>query len=106
MKNGARLREIDLMQVKGKTEPVSLFEVLDHHTHQSFPNLSDVLDAYSCGLTAYRQREWQTALGGFDAALTAHRDDKPSHIYAERCCRFLDTPPPNDWDGVYVMTDK
>ena len=106
MRNGARLREIDLMQVKGKTEPVSLFEVLDHHTHQSFPNLSDVLDAYSGGLTAYRQREWQTALGGFDAALAAHPNDKPSQIYAERCRRFLTTPPPQDWNGVYIMNDK
>ena len=106
IKNGARLREIDLMQVKGKAEPVSLFEVLDHHTHQTFPNLSDVLDAYSTGLAAYRRREWQTALSDFDAALSAHPDDKPSRIYAERCRHFLAVPPPDDWDGVYVMTDK
>jgi hypothetical protein len=38
-----RMREIDLVVVKGKTQPVAVFEVLDYHTEQTFPNLMDVV---------------------------------------------------------------
>ncbi len=43
LKGVYRLRDIDKVVVKGKTEPVGVFECLDYHNDQSFPNLMDVL---------------------------------------------------------------
>jgi adenylate cyclase len=37
------MREVDLIVVKGKTEPVSVYEILDFHTDESFPNLPEVV---------------------------------------------------------------
>ena len=61
MRNQALLREIDLMRVKGKDEPIAAFEVLDHHTEATFPNLEQTLGAYGRGLELYRARDWKKA---------------------------------------------
>ena len=44
-----RIRNIDQVVVKGKTEPVSVYEVLDHHTDETFPNIMDVVSYFNEG---------------------------------------------------------
>jgi len=100
------MRDIDLMRVKGKDVPVSVYEALDHHTEETFPNRAIVLDAYEQGLTHYRAREWNDAISSFNEALTHHSEDRPSKIYLERSQHYLDNPPLDDWDGVWVLTEK
>ena len=100
------LREIDLMRVKGKDRPVSVFESLGFHTPETFPNLEKVLDAYRGGLSAYRKRDWHGAIKAFEAALTANGDERPSRIYLDRCRHYLTAPPADSWDGVWVLTEK
>ncbi|MBU1297976.1 MAG: tetratricopeptide repeat protein, partial [Bacteroidetes bacterium] len=57
-------------------------------------------------LALYRQREWQKAIKKFEEVLTVKPDDYPSKNYIERSISFLKTPPPEDWDGVFVMRTK
>ncbi len=100
------LREVDRIQVKGKAQPVAIFEVLDYHDAESFPGLEQVLELWQRGLDAYHDKDWQGALEAFLGALEVNPDDAPSRMYAERCRAFQDTPPPEDWDGVWVMKTK
>ena len=44
-----RSREIDRVVVKGKTQPVGVYEVLDFHTPETFPNLAEVLGHFREG---------------------------------------------------------
>src|SRR5665213_3501698 len=41
-----RAREVDRVVVKGKTEPASVFEILDYHTEETFPNLHECLETF------------------------------------------------------------
>lgn len=100
-----RMREIDLVVVKGKTEPVSIFEVLDYHTEASFPNMMDVVGYFSEGLQRYRSGDFDSAIQQFERAYSKNPGDKLSRTYVERC-RHLLANPPKDWDGVWVMTEK
>jgi adenylate cyclase len=100
-----RLREVDRMRVKGKSQPVGVFEVLDHLDGQ-VPALDDVLAAYATSLEAYRRGAWREARESFEGVLRLRPDDGPSRMYAERCRHFLEHPPAPDWDGVWVMKDK
>ena len=101
-----RLREADWVVVKGKTEPVVIYEVLDFHSEASFPRAMDVLNHFRDGLELYRKRSWDTARGCFEKALALHPDDRLSSLYVQRCMAFSAAPPPADWDGVWVMESK
>ena len=66
----------------------------------------EVLKYYNLGLTAYKQRKWEEAIRSFQQALTIDPDDGPSDVYLTRAKQFRENPPPDDWDGVFVMTTK
>ncbi|MDR3419494.1 MAG: adenylate/guanylate cyclase domain-containing protein [Nevskia sp.] len=100
------LREIDLLRVKGKDQPVTVYEALGHCDDSVFPNLDACLAAYAEGLRAYRLRAWREAAEAFQAALALHPGDEPSRIYLERCNNYAVNPPPAHWDGVSTLHSK
>lgn len=100
-----RTREVDYVIVKGKTEPVAVFEVLDYHDEQTFPNLSDSVHAFRDGIAEYRRGDWDQAVRSFTGALEANPADTLASTYITRC-EQLRADPPADWDGVWAMTSK
>ena len=106
LKGVYRLREVDKVIVKGKTEPVGVFECLDYHDDTTFPNLQDVLGNFNEGVKLYRAQEWDRAAGFFEKALEANPEDLLGQTYIERCATMKASPPGDDWDGVWVMTSK
>jgi len=106
LKGDVRCRELDLIRVKGKVKPVAVFEGLDHHTAESFPEMERTLAAFENGLKCYRARDWKAAVSSFQEALAANCGDSPSKLYLDRCRHYLENPPDESWDGVWVMTEK
>ena len=101
-----RTREIDLVVVKGKTKPVAVYEVLDYHDGETFPNLMDVVNQFKDGLAKYRAGKWDAAIGAFREALSLNPHDKLSEIYIGRCEKLKSAPPEGEWNGVWVMEEK
>jgi adenylate cyclase len=101
-----RTREVDLVIVKGKTEPVSVFEVLDYHTDQSFPNLIEVIQAFNDGIRCFRKAEWDKGLKLFKECIKMNPNDKAAKLYIDRSEHLKANPPEGEWDGVWVMTTK
>ncbi len=101
-----RQREIDLVVVKGKTQPVAIHEILAYHTRESFPGIGEVLGLFKDGLGAYRARKWDAAIKVFGECLAINPNDKPSQLYVERAQFLKQNPPPDDWSGVWVMESK
>jgi tetratricopeptide (TPR) repeat protein len=64
------------------------------------------IDYFMRGLVFFRNREFDNAITSFTHALEIDPDDKPSHLYIERSRHYIDTPPPPDWNGVFVMKTK
>jgi adenylate cyclase len=100
-----RVREVDHVVVKGKHEPVAIYEVLDYHTEESFPNLMDAVNYFRSALSSYRKGNWDKAASGFREALAINPEDKLPQMYIERC-EYLKANPPDDWNGVWVMQTK
>ena len=102
-----RLRDIDLVVVKGKSKPVRVFEVLDYHSNETFPNLMDVVNYFEEGMSHYRSANWELAADRFNRCLELNPGDTLSGIYIDRCRRLLsEGPPPENWNGVWVMEHK
>ena len=65
-----------------------------------------VLDHFTRGRKMYKLMEFDQAIGHFAQALQIDPDDGPSKVYYARCKHYIDNPPPEDWDGVFVMHSK
>ena len=99
----ALLREIDFIRVRGLTQPLAVYEALDHHTVESFARRAEVLEAYAEGLRLYRRRDWGRAENCFRTASLANPDDKPSRVFWERCQQYIKVQPSESWDGVWTV---
>ena len=106
LKGTYRMRDIDLVVVKGKTEPVRVFEVLDYYDATTFPNLTDVVNQFNDGMVHYRATNWDKAVERFERCLTLNPNDKLSQTYIDRCGYLRQHQPEGDWDGVWVMKEK
>jgi adenylate cyclase len=103
--DAVEFRELDLMRVKGKREPIHVFEVLGLKGEVDAIRL-EVRDLFEQGLADYRQRRFIAAGVSFQAALDLDPDDEPCRVFAERCRLYVADPPPPDWDGVFEMKTK
>lgn len=101
-----RVRELDLIVVKGKEEPVKAYELLELAGVGLSSDKEEALVHYERGMAAYKRREWAEARDHFQAALAACPDDGPSALYVRRCEDNIASPPPADWDFVVHRTEK
>jgi adenylate cyclase len=101
-------RELDLIRVKGKLQPVTLYELLGSRGNQEgdAPGLEDHLELFAVGRACYQKRRWQDAQIVFEQILERWPDDGPARMYVNRCREYHVAGPEQDWDGVYVMTHK
>lgn len=100
------LREIDLIRVRGLMQPLAVYEALDHHTDETFAHRVEVVEAYAEGLRFYRMRDWTRAASCFRTASLANPDDRPSRVFWERCQQYTETPPAENWDGVWTVANN
>ena len=101
-----QVRELDMIRVKGKLEPVRVYELLEEKDIPLTEQRQKVVDLYADGLNYYKAKEWEKGLANFEEALIIDESDSPSKLYIERCQHFMQNPPPEDWDGVWVYTTK
>ncbi|HEY6953526.1 MAG TPA: CHASE2 domain-containing protein [Bacteroidota bacterium] len=99
-------RELDLIQVKGKTEPVKVYELLGKTGMEQTENQKQSLELYHEGLKLYRERKWEEAIAYFQQAVTLDSTCYVAQIYTQRASLYQLNPPPDDWNGVFVMTTK
>jgi adenylate cyclase len=100
------LRRLDLVQVKGKSQPTLAYESMEHYDPVQFPRLAVLIRAYEAGLGCYQRRDWATAIRHFGHALEAAPSDQPSQIFIDRCRYYSENPPPENWNGIWIMSEK
>jgi len=101
-----RVRELDYIAVKGKEEPVKVYELLELAGVGLPEDREQALGHYQEGMEAYKRRAWTEAKTRFQAALDACPTDGPSAVYVRRCDDHIASPPPPDWDFVVHRTEK
>jgi adenylate cyclase len=97
------VRELDLVQVKGRSQPVTIYELVGPYPPAGPPAW---MDYFAVGLGAYRQRQWEEASQAFWEVLNLNPGDRPAQVFLGRCRFFAAAPPPPDWQGVFVLESK
>ena len=107
---GFLFRELDLIRVKGKLQPVTIYELYGHRLDlQQAGALADAearMAQFEQARGLYRQRRWSDAQRVFQEVLKRWSDDGPSVVYLKRCQDYLVEEPLSEWDGVFTMTHK
>jgi adenylate cyclase len=98
-------RELDLVRVKGKHEPVAIFEPIGHKDSVG-AELRQELLRYRQALKLYRGQQWEAAESEFFVLSRSHLGVKIYELYLERIAFFKKNPPPAQWDGVVTLTKK
>ncbi len=98
-------REIDLLTVYGKTEPVRIYELLSPVGQLDYTT-SQLRDAYAIALDLYRNQKWTEAKKAFQKCLSIRKGDGPSLEFLTRIETFSCTPPLQDWNGVWQTASK
>ncbi|MBI4695479.1 MAG: GAF domain-containing protein [Gammaproteobacteria bacterium] len=100
------LRELDLLRVKGKANPVAVYEVLGFADRELPSGRAELLGHFARGLASYRGRSFGAAIAHFERALAVDPRDRPSLIFQRRARRYDAVPPPEPWDGVWSLGTK
>ena len=104
VKDAFLCREIDLVTVKGKSQPARIYEVLQE-TKGSSEKLHRMKKVFEESLDLFRKRKWDAADKGFRSLVDDLNDDA-SVVFLDRIREFRENPPPKTWDGVYHRTSK
>lgn len=97
------VRELDRIMVKGRVQPVSLYELLGYATDDGSPA---EVELFAQGLQAYRLRHWQEAVEKFQEVLRLNPQDGPARLYFERASHFLESPPPSTWPAIHHLEEN
>lgn len=98
-------REIDLLTVYGKTEPVRIYELLGK-IGELDSSTSQLRDTFATALQKYREQKWTEAEKEFQNCLAIRKNDGPSLEFLTRIATFVRTPPPQNWNGVWQTASK
>ena len=102
-------REVDWVRVKGKVQPVRIFELIGTVAPGTLTAPADMLAVvpdFETGFRLYHERKFEEAVNAFARALSSKPNDQCSQLYIERCQDYQAEAPPENWDGVYTMKTK
>ena len=98
-----KLREIDTVRVKGKQEPVTLYECFDADPIPLAMGKTMTLDTLAAAMAAYKAGDFDAALEKFSACAEACPDDSIPPIYIKRCNTMKRIPPGDGWAGISTL---
>ncbi|MFN6518411.1 MAG: GAF domain-containing protein [Nostoc sp. CreGUA01] len=101
-------RELDYIRVKGRNEPVSIYELVSLRSDPISSEKLQVIEHYHKGREYYLKRDFNRARAEFALVLAADNQDKAAMLHLLRCQHWLQAPPTeSDWDeGVWTFQEK
>jgi adenylate cyclase len=99
--------ELDLIQVKGKTEPVQIYALLGGENVRDDASFRQLKQYAQQMIASYRRCEWDEAEAAAKSMAAADASLQTlAQLYFGRIAEYRKTPPPDDWAGVFIATSK
>ena len=101
------LRTLDRVVVKGRSEPISIYEVIDGEVDPMVRGLKLASrDGFEAAIALYQDQQWEAALEKFSEIVSKNPNDRPAELYIKRLEEFLQNPVSDDWNGVWHFQSK
>ena len=99
-------RELDRVRVKGKNEPVKLYELHSKKSDVS-EQVKESSQIYEEAFKLYLATNWEAAIKKFqESARARKKQDKAVDLLIDRCNYYMISPVANNWDGVFTRKHK
>jgi adenylate cyclase len=98
-------RELDIIRVVGKNQPVRIYELISER-RESDDKTKALMEKFQTAINFYRERRWSEAIECFEKTLEVNPKDRASQEYIRRCDEYRDSPPSEDWEGVFELRSK
>eukprot|EP00927_Polykrikos_kofoidii_P038094 TRINITY_DN32371_c0_g1_i1.p1 TRINITY_DN32371_c0_g1~~TRINITY_DN32371_c0_g1_i1.p1 ORF type:complete len:1076 (+),score=156.81 TRINITY_DN32371_c0_g1_i1:83-3310(+) len=103
-------RPVDLVAVKGKKEPTTVYEIMHSNRKDDLKWRRQVAGRHDVGFKLYLEREFEEASAVFQDVEDMFEEegfsDTSSRMLQSRCDAYIKHPPPEDWDGVDRLSKK
>jgi len=99
-------RLLDRITVKGKSEPVRIFEVFNQYSDENYENKLKAASVFEEAMTPYLNQNWELAIEGFKECTELLPEDASIEMHLNRAQSYQETPPAEDWDGVHRYFSK
>ena len=104
-KHEFHFRKLDVMRVKGKNEPMPVYELICRQTELS-PFIKEYTELYERAFAHYQKQQWDEAEKLLTTLLLIKNEDGPANVLLERIAAYKQNPPDSNWDGVYTSKTK
>ena len=101
--------EVDLITVKGKTEPQTIYALLGREEIANDAHFQELRKLWSTMLYCYRSRDWEGALEAIELCRSAEQNFGIAgllDLFGTRIRAFRESAPPADWTGIFVAETK
>jgi Adenylate cyclase, family 3 (some proteins contain HAMP domain) len=98
-------REIDIIRVAGRTEPIKVYELVEEKEKVDEEKVR-IIKNFEAGIHAYRNFQLEEAISSFEYVLQLSPDDNPATVYIQRWREYHQVAPAKGRDGVYTLSTK
>jgi adenylate cyclase len=98
-----RLRLLDVIKVKGKSEAVKIYEVYGERSKEINPTDLEYYKSYQQGFEAYLNKNFSEAKIKFSHSLSLKPTDLASQLLLDRIQEIKHQELPDDWDGSTTL---
>jgi PAS domain S-box-containing protein len=100
------MRQVDVLRVKGKAQPVGIYEVLDAAAVARRGDFAAWLAQWDAMRLAYVEQRWDEALALLAVLRQVPGGDPVAELYAQRVTALREAPPTGTWTGIWTLTEK
>ncbi len=105
-KSRHKIRYVDTVVVKGQSIPTTIYELYDFNPPEIIAQKDESQVYILSGVNLYRKRDFSQAIENFAKAREICPTDPLAKIYINRCRKYLENPPEEDWDGITRLMKK
>jgi len=104
--NNFHFRHLGLVQLKGKSQPIGVYECFNGSDENNIQKKLSSLDFFNEGMSDYFNKSFTEATSKFSKVLEIHPDDMTTRLFLRNANYYISNGVPENWTGIEEMSSK